>query len=179
MDFAVRPSHRPVADDRVPPDALGDRAATAPRRSASGSLPREIVTFAAIGVVSTLAYAVLYAFGRTSLGSVAANALALVTTAGANTLANRRLTFGVRGRANVAHHVMAGFLAFAVAFLITTFAVTLLGVLAPGAGRLTEIVVLIVANVAATAARFVLLRFWIGTRQLRPAIGSDLERNRS
>jgi len=46
--------------------------------------------FAAIGVVSTLAYALLYLALRGPLGAGAANAMALAVTAVANTAANRR-----------------------------------------------------------------------------------------
>jgi hypothetical protein len=48
--------------------------------------------------------------------------------------------------------------AFGVALAITTGAVALLGVVAPRAGRPLEIAVLVIANVVATAVRFVLLR---------------------
>jgi hypothetical protein len=43
---------------------------------------------------------------------------------------------------------------------------TLLGVVAPSAGRLVEVAALLASNALATAIRFVLLRSWIGTRAL-------------
>ena len=52
----------------------------------------------AVGVVSTIAYALLFLALLTPLGSAAASALALAITAVANTAANRAITFGVRGR---------------------------------------------------------------------------------
>jgi putative flippase GtrA len=123
-----------------------------------GRLGREALTFGAIGVASTAAYAVLYLALRSVAGATTANALALFVTAIGNTAANRRLTFGVRGRGSVVRDQAAGLLALGVALAITTASVSLLGVLVPGAGRSVELAVLIVANALATVARFVLLR---------------------
>ena len=60
-----------------------------------------IFRFMGVGVASTIAYALLYLALRGSLGAGGANAVALALTAVANTAANRRLTFGVRGRAGL------------------------------------------------------------------------------
>src|SRR5689334_19055836 len=62
------------------------------------ALAGRLVRFLAVGVLSTLAYALLFLALRTSLSPGASNALALALTAIGNTAANRRLTFGVRGR---------------------------------------------------------------------------------
>ena len=122
---------------------------------------REVLSFGAIGVVSTATYAVLYLVLREFTGSFTANALALLITAIGNTAANRRLTFRVRGRATLLRHQAAGLVALGVAITITTLAAALLGALDPGAGRLVELAVLIAANALATVSRFVLLRTWI------------------
>lgn len=131
-------------------------------------LGREVATFAVIGVLSTAAYAVLYLALRSALGATAANAAALVITAVANTAANRRLTFGVRDGRSMLRDQLGGLVALAVALGITTASVSLLGAFAPGAGRLVELAVLVVANLVATAARFVLLRAVIGGRRSIP-----------
>jgi len=60
-------------------------------------LSRDLVRFALVGVASTLAYLVLYLAFRAPLGAQAANAISLLLTAVANTAANRRWTFEVRG----------------------------------------------------------------------------------
>ena len=52
-----------------------------------------------IGVLSTLAYLALFLLLRGVVGAQAANLVALLLTAVANTAANRRLTFGIRGGA--------------------------------------------------------------------------------
>ncbi|MEA2623321.1 MAG: hypothetical protein QOH61_2231 [Chloroflexota bacterium] len=122
---------------------------------------QEARRFVAIGIVSTLAYLVLYALLREVTSAPLANAAALLVTAVGNTAANRRLTFGVRGRDGVARDHLAGMLAFAIALAITTASIGALHLVAPRAGRTTEIAVLLAANVVATVVRFVLLRSWI------------------
>jgi len=118
---------------------------------------RKLASFGVIGVASTLAYVVLYAWLRETTPAGVANALALSVTAVTNTAANRRLTFEVRGRDGLARDHAAGLLALA----ITSASLAILGATAPQHGRLTEIAVLVVANVVATLVRFLLLRLAI------------------
>ena len=61
-----------------------------------------VARFMGVGVLSTLAYAMLFLALRSPLGAAGANALALALTAIGNTAANRRLTFGIRGRVGAA-----------------------------------------------------------------------------
>jgi putative flippase GtrA len=119
---------------------------------------RRLSTFAAIGVASTLAYVVLYSVLRTVAIPAVANAIALLTTAVANTAANRRLTFEVRGRDGLARDHAVGLAALGVALALTSISLAALDVVAPHPGRLTELAVLVAANAAATLVRFVLLR---------------------
>ena len=56
-----------------------------------------VARFMAIGMLSTLAYALLYVALHPLLGAAGANAAALALTAVGNTAANRRLTFGCAG----------------------------------------------------------------------------------
>jgi putative flippase GtrA len=166
-------TRRPAVVEPVdaPPSTSDGRTIISPngatRRPDLGS---QIARFGAIGVASTLAWAGLYLLLRgAGLGSVAANGIALVLTAIANTAANRRLTFGVTGRDGLARDHGAGLLAFGLAILLTTTAATVLGGVAPGASRPLELAVLALANVVATAGRFVLLRSWVGRASpLRP-----------
>jgi putative flippase GtrA len=138
------------------------------RRRLASRIGRELLVFGAIGIVSTVAYGVLYLALRGAVGSVPANALALVLTAIANTAANRRLTFGVRGndRGSMVRDQVGGLIALAVALAITTATANLLAVFAPNAGRLVELAALTAANAASTVARFVLLRSWITGRAI-------------
>jgi putative flippase GtrA len=148
-------------------------------RPEASRLGGQVASFAAIGVASTLAYAALYALLRGFATAPLANALALVVTAVGNTAANRRFTFGVRGREAIVRDQLAGLLALATALAVTTVAISILGVLVPAASRALELGVLIVASAVATVLRFVLLRSWIG-RERRPATTSiSLGRNPS
>lgn len=124
-------------------------------------MSRQLLRFASVGVVSTLAYVALYNLLRIGATPAAANAIALVVTAVGNTAANRHWTFEVRGADRLARDHAGGLLAFLVALAITSASIAALGIVAPEAGRLAEVVVLLAANAAATAVRFVLLRTWI------------------
>src|SRR6476469_6707965 len=85
----------PLADVR---QQLGRAALDPGTPGVPTGMTKRVVRFAAIGIVSTLAYLVLFFLLRMGTGAQAANFLALAITAVANTAANRRLTFGVRGR---------------------------------------------------------------------------------
>jgi len=124
-------------------------------------LGRQLPRFAAIGVVSTLAYLALYWLLRTQASAMVANAVALLASAVANTAANRRWTFGVRGgRARLRHH-LEGLAVFGLGLALTSGALWLLDLVAGDAGRAAEMAALLAANAAATLLRFILLRSWV------------------
>lgn len=125
---------------------------------------RQVWSFVAIGIVCTVVWAALYSTLRHAWTPVLANGVALVLTAIGNTAVNRRFTFGVEGRDGLARDHGIGLLAFLLALALTTGAPTVLGIVAPHAGRPVELAVLIGANAIATAGRFVLLRTWLGRR---------------
>ena len=127
--------------------------------SAAPSTPawQQLLRFAAVGVASTAAYALLYLVLRPLVGPFTANALALLLTAVANTAANRRLTFGVTGSSGVVGDHAVGLLAFGAGLALTTGALAGLHLIS-GPGRGTELVVLMLANATATVLRFVALR---------------------
>jgi putative flippase GtrA len=129
-------------------------------------IARQISTFAAIGVVSTAAYVLLYAWLRNAMPEIAANATALMITAVGNTAANRRLTFDAHGSEGLARDHAAGLLALAVALAITTSSLAALSFVAPHHGRLSEIGVLVSSNAAATLVRYLLLRMAIERRNI-------------
>ena len=126
--------------------------------------------FAAIGVLSTLAYLLLFAALRPATGPQLGNALALAVTAIANTAANRRFTFAVRGRSGAMRHQAQGLVVFGVALLVTSTSLAALHLLAHPS-RALELLVLIAANLSATVLRFVLLRGWV-FRRAHPPITS-------
>jgi putative flippase GtrA len=146
-------------------------------RAAAGRHPIEVpgvprgfvsqaVRFGLIGVASTLAYLVLFVLLRGSLGAQPANLLALLVTAVANTAANRRFTFGVRGGGHGRHQAQ-GLVVFGLGLALTSGSLALLSATDPDPARAVELAVLVAANLAATLLRFVLFRAWVFGR--RPA----------
>jgi putative flippase GtrA len=121
----------------------------------------QLARFAAIGVTSTLAYLLLFLLLRGDLGAFGANLVALVVTAVVNAAANRRLTFGVRGRAGAATHQLQGLLVFVLGLALTSGALAALNTWLPDASQLVEILALVTANALATVLRFVAFRSWI------------------
>jgi putative flippase GtrA len=124
-------------------------------------MPGQLVRFAAVGAVSTVAHLVLYLLLRDPFGAIGANLVALALTAVANTAANRRVTFGVRGRDGAVVAQFQGLAVFGLGLAFTTGALALLGLRWPGASAPVELAVLVVANALATLARFVAFRSWI------------------
>ncbi|CAN5508152.1 bifunctional glycosyltransferase family 2/GtrA family protein [soil metagenome] len=125
---------------------------------------RQLVRFAVIGVVSTLAYLLLFVLFRGSVGAQAANFFALLVTAMANTAANRRLTFGIAGKAKAATHQAQGLVVFAIGLVVTSGSLAALHLISTHPQRGVELVTLVTANLVATLIRFVLLRRWVFRR---------------
>jgi len=133
------------------------------------ALASPVAVFAAIGVVSTLAYALLFLLLAGALGSGLASAVALALTAVGNTAANRRLTFGIRGREGLARQHVAGLIVFLLALALTSGALGVLHDLDRHAPRLLEAAVLVVATLAATVTRYVALSSFVFRGRSRSA----------
>jgi len=127
---------------------------------------RQLVRFAAIGLLSTAAYLLLFLLAHPALGAQGANLFALLVTAVANTAANRRLTFGIVGRQHAGRHQVQGLAVFCLGLALTSGSLAGLHIAEPDPHRGLELIVLIVANLAATALRFVLLRGWVFRRRV-------------
>src|SRR3954449_8039376 len=112
-----------------------------------------VFRFMAVGVASTLVYAVLYLALRGALGAAGANAFALALTAVGNTAANRRLTFRVRGREGLVRQHGLGAVVFVLTLALTSGALDVLHAAAPRASRTLELAVLVAASTAATVTR--------------------------
>ncbi|AKN69023.1 glycosyl transferase [Streptomyces sp. PBH53] len=126
-----------------------------------GGLARQLLGFCAVGVLSTLFYLLLYSAFRQFTGSQTANALALLVSATANTAANRRLTFGVRGRRGAVRHQAQGLVVLGIGLALTSGSLAALGAATDSPAHSTELAVLIAANLAATVLRFLLFRAWV------------------
>ncbi|WP_432086019.1 glycosyltransferase [Streptomyces sp. bgisy095] len=156
---------RALATGSLPLDRLARPFGDDPRdrdlSGVPGGLARQLVGFCAVGVLSTLLYLALYSAFRLGLGPQLANAAALLVSAVANTAANRRLTFGVRGRDRAVRHQAQGLVVFAIGLALTSGSLAALGAATGDPSHSTELAVLIVANLAATVLRFLLFRLWV------------------
>jgi glycosyltransferase involved in cell wall biosynthesis len=133
-----------------------------------------LTRFLGIGVLSTLAYALIFVALRGSLGVAGANAVALALTTVANTQANRHFTFGLRGRELLLRHHAMGALVFALTLGLTSGALLVLHALDPSASHAVELTVLIVSGLCATVTRFIALRSWVFARRAQRALRSPV-----
>ncbi len=125
---------------------------------ASAGLLAQLIRFGAVGVLSTVAYFVIYLLLRDPLGPQTANLVALLITAIGNTATNRRMTFGIQGRRRMLAHHAGGLAAFGFGLLLTSGSLWLLHTVIPGVSRTVEVIVLIFANALGTVVRFLTLR---------------------
>jgi putative flippase GtrA len=133
----------------------------------------ELISFATVGIASTVAYLVLLFALRAALGLLAANAVALTATMLANTGLHRRWTFGRRGpggrrrewlRAAAVH--LAGLAATSTA-IVAAQAID-------GASGVTLFVLLVAASALSTALRFLLMPAWIFRKVERFSSGGKI-----
>ncbi|WP_414944944.1 glycosyltransferase [Amycolatopsis sp. cmx-11-32] len=156
---------------RVPISGLREQLGRAPIQvrapGVAPSLVRQLVRFAAVGVASTVAYLLLFLLLRTFTGAQAANLVALLVTAIGNTTLNRRLTFGIRGRKGSGLHQFQGLIVFGIGLGLTSGTLALLHTMTTP-GLPLEITALVLANLAATVVRFLLLRGWVFRSRRQP-----------
>jgi glycosyltransferase involved in cell wall biosynthesis len=131
------------------------------------ALAGPVARFLGVGVLSTIAYALVFLLLRGALGAAAANVAALAITAIGNTAANRRLTFGVRGRSGLVRQHAAGFVVFLLTVGLTSGALAVLHGLVTAPPRALELAVLVAASTVATVTRYVALRSWVFARARR------------
>lgn len=137
----------------------------------------QIIKFGLVGVASTLFYLALFPILKwaiqgdsidvawLSIGSEqVANFLALAISTVANTSFNRWWTFGVRGRQGAALHQAQGMILFLAHLALTAFGLWLLHELDPSPTTFTETVVVGLATVVITIAKFSIFR-----RYMRPS----------
>ncbi|WP_122817422.1 bifunctional glycosyltransferase family 2/GtrA family protein [Nocardioides pantholopis] len=159
----VRVGHG-LLSGRLPVSEVAARLGRASADAGGGRLGMQVVMFGLVGVASTAAYAVLFLLLRGVTSPFLANLLALLLTAIANTAANRRLTFGLRGRAGAVGHQLRGLVVFGVGLAVTSGSLWLLQ--ATGVDdHHVEVAVLTVANLLVTVLRFVAMRAWVFARR--------------
>lgn len=156
---------RALAVGALPLDRLARPFGDDPRDRALTGVPRglarQLVGFCFVGALSTLFYLALYSLFRLGVGPQIANGGALLVSAVVNTAANRRLTFGVRGRGGAVRHQAQGLVVFAIGLALTSGSLAALGAASGAPSHGTELAVLITANLTATVLRFLLLRAWV------------------
>jgi putative flippase GtrA len=122
----------------------------------------QVLRFVCVGIASTVAFTLLYlALRGMNVPAQAANLVCQFVTAVANTTANRRVTFGIRGTADAGRHQLQGLIAFGAGLAVTSAALAALHTVSPRPARMIEVSVLVTATLAATVVRFVLYRFWV------------------
>ncbi len=123
----------------------------------------ELLSFAGVGVLSTLSYLLLFALGWSALGPWVANAAALAFCTLINTALHRSLA-GRSRRGREGPSVQPPFAAvvavlYAVSLVATTAAIAVVGALA-GPSLAYDALAATVASCVASLARFSLLRGW-------------------
>jgi putative flippase GtrA len=124
-------------------------------------LSRQLLSFAVIGVLSTVAYMALFLALRGRLGSQFANVISLFVCAVGNTAANRRHTFGIHALRHPLRTHTEGIVVFLIGLGLTSATLTLVQTALPDSGAHVELVAVTIANLMATASRFVLFRSWV------------------
>jgi putative flippase GtrA len=125
---------------------------------------RQLVRFTGVGVICTAASVALYAVLRLPWGPHAANAVALIATSLLNTELNRRFTFRIRERRGLLLDHLHGLVAMMIALVLTSGSLSAVLFVKPDVGITGELWTTTIAGWAATAARFVLLRYWVFRR---------------
>jgi glycosyltransferase involved in cell wall biosynthesis/putative flippase GtrA len=129
------------------------------RRSFSDDGGRHLITFAIVGVVSTVASLVLFLLLRSALGAEAAVAVALAATAVGNGWAHQRFSFRHgRGDPHTRRHINASIAVTVTGIALSVAAV--FGVHVAGGGLAGELAALTVAWGLTTVLRFKLLHGW-------------------
>lgn len=132
------------------------------RRGGRPSVTRQLALFGAVGIATTVVHLGGFALLRQGVSPPqAANAVALLVAAVTNTWANRRWTFGVRGREGAARHQLQGLLVLALTLAMTSGGLWLLGALAPEASTWVETTVVAATTALATAVKFLAMSWWV------------------
>jgi putative flippase GtrA len=125
------------------------------RSEVPDDMGRRLVVFGLIGVASTVVSAVVFVAARGPLGSVAANLVAVTSTVAVNAWANRRFSFGRRGRLGRSTDYLRAAAIYLVGLVVST--AVLVGVESAGGGGAVELLALLGAWAVTTVARFTVL----------------------
>lgn len=156
---------RSLASGALPTE---DIAARIGRRPPTDGVGAQVLTFAWVGGLSFVLQLALFAVLRHGVASAQlANLGALLGSTVFNTAANRRWTFGVRGRAGAARHQLQGLGIVGLTLALTSGALGLLHLLTPGAPTWAQTAVVGLATAVATVAKFTVMKRWMFGRRGR------------
>ena len=127
--------------------------ATYRRAELADQMGRQLVVFGLIGAISTAVSAGLFLTLREPLGAVLANVVAVTTTVAVNAWANRRFTFGRRGRLGRSSDYLRAGAIYLVGLVVSTF---VLLAISP-TDHLVELLALLATWSLTTVARFTVL----------------------
>lgn len=127
--------------------------ATYGRAELADQMGRQLVVFGLIGTISTAVSAGLFLALREPLGAVLANVVAVTATVAVNAWANRRFTFGRRGRLGRSSDYLRAGAIYLVGLVVSTF---VLLAISP-TDHLVELLALLATWSLTTVARFTVL----------------------
>lgn len=128
---------------------------------------RELVSFAAIGVLCTLLFVLAYHVTRSWLPPLAANGIALTSTAGLNFAANRQFTFPAR-QGPLLSQAWWYFVFYVVGLGLSSLALSSFLLLWHQPPRVIELTAALLSGGLATAVRYVSMALWVFRRELDP-----------
>jgi len=144
------------------------------RHPADAGVIGQVWRFAGVGLASTALHLGLFAWLAAALPSAqTANLLALLVATVANTAANRRWTFGLRGRQGLGRQHLQALAVFGLTWAMSSLALLLVGSVTASPGAALQTAAIAVANIAATVVRFVAMRQWIFNDGNTPAVVSS------
>jgi glycosyltransferase involved in cell wall biosynthesis len=134
----------------------------------------QLLRFAGVGLISTLGYLFLFVAWRPMLGALGANAIAMAIATLFNTAVHRELSHARYGRSRRGRMMLVVLSLYAISLALTSGALLIAGVVAPGS-LVAEVVAITAANAVAAIFRFSVLRAWIFRSRALTAAASSLE----
>jgi putative flippase GtrA len=133
----------------------------APTRSTFNEVPADqLLRFAGVGLLSTMAYLILFLAGRSTLGPYVGNAVALAICTICNTAAHRELSRSLPVRRHKGRVVAMTFGLFSLSTVLTSMALVVVH-LVGGSSLALTLAAVTVANGVAAILRFAVLRNWL------------------
>lgn len=154
----MRRVHRALRRGELPVEQIRERVGR--NAPVGGVVGGQVVRFALVGATTTLLHLALFAVLATAFAPQPSNLLALLVATVVNTSANRRWTFGLSGARGALRHQAQGLAIFGATWAMTAGGLAALGAVLPHAPTPLQTLVVGGCTVAATVAKFALMRRW-------------------